>query len=401
MMNEFLNGNEPFDQADLISGYLKGNLTDAQEALLREWLQKDIRNQQLLDDLENQEKVTKDLLFFSSVDKSAAWSNITERTHGAAEHESKSIGFGYWKYAAAVVLLGALSYGIFRNTYNTNRSNNVVAARDTLKSDILPGGNKATLTLSDGKVVTLETIRDGASIEQNGIKITKKDGKISYEVMAGGDTKAIHYNTITTPVGGQYTVILPDGSQVWLNASSSLRFPTVFTGNVRQVVLTGECYFEVARNPEKPFIVQARKTRIEVLGTHFNVMAYADEGNTRTTLLEGAVKVGNGTSTKTIVPGQQASVGAQVDVLPVNTEEVVAWKNGFFQFENEDLGTILRQLARWYDVEIVNEDQIPDSHFTAVVPRDLPLSRVLQMLEMSGELRFDLVDNKITIKDRK
>nr|WP_295927432.1 FecR domain-containing protein [uncultured Dyadobacter sp.] len=401
MMNEFFDGNEPFDQADLISGYLKGNLTDAQEALLREWLQKDIRNQQLLDDLENQEKVTKDLLFFSSIDKSAAWRTITERTRHAAEDERKSIRFGYWKYAAAVVLLGALSYGIFRNTYNVTRSKSVAVATDTLKSDILPGGNKATLTLSDGKVVTLETIRDGASIEQDGIKITKKAGKVFYEVMAGGDTKAIRYNTITTPVGGQYTVVLPDGSQVWLNASSSLRFPTAFTGNVRQVDLTGECYFEVARNRDKPFIVQARQTRVEVLGTHFNLMAYADEGNTRTTLLEGAVKVGNGISAKTIAPGQQASVGARVDVRPVNTEEVVAWKNGFFQFENEDLGTILRQLARWYDVEIVNEDQIPDSHFTAVVPRDLTLSRVLQMLEMSGELQFDLVDNKITIKSKK
>ncbi|MDQ6479420.1 FecR domain-containing protein [Dyadobacter sp. LHD-138] len=393
--------NELFDRADLISRYLRGDLTAAERVWLDQWLKEDIRNQQLLDALENEATVSNDLLFFASIDQTAAWQKINRRIRDSDERSNQNFFARYWKYAAASVVVGLLSYGMLRNTYKVDRLGGVALKKTMLENDIPPGKDKATLTLSDGKVITLETIKDGTSIEQDGIKMTKKDGKVYYQVLAGGDTKNIHYNTIKTPVGGQYTIILPDGSQVWLNASSSLHFPTVFAGNTRKVDLIGECYFEIARDRTKPFIVQAGKTQVEVLGTHFNVMAYADEGNTKTTLVEGAVKVGNETSSKTITPGQQASVGAKIDVQSVNTEEAIAWKNGFFQFENQDLGTILRQLTRWYNVEIANEDQIPDSHFTAVIPRNITLSHVLQMLEMSGELEFEVVENKITIKQKK
>ncbi len=393
--------NELFDRADFLSRYLKGDLTGAERVWLDKWLKEDIRNQQLLDALENEDTVNKDLLFFLSIDQTAAWQKINQRIQDSAEGVNQNLFTRYWKYAAASVVVGLISYGVLQNTYKVDRLAVDSVRKTVVKEDIPPGEDKATLTLSDGKVITLEAIKDGASIEQDGIKMTKKDGKVYYQVLAGGDTKNIHYNTIKTPAGGQYTIILPDGSQVWLNASSSLHFPTVFVGNTRQVDLTGECYFEIAKDRQKPFIVRAAKTQVEVLGTHFNVMAYADEGDTKTTLLEGAVKVGNGTSSKMILPGQQASVGDKIDIQSVNTEEAIAWKNGFFQFENQDLGTILRQLTRWYNVEIANEDQIPDSHFTAVIPRNITLSHVLQLLEMSGELDFEVVDNKITVKQKK
>lgn len=391
---------ELFGRADLISKYLKGDLTAAEKVWLDEWLKEDVGNQQLLDELENEDRVNKDLLFFSSIDQTAAWKKINQRIQDSADPASRGLLSGYWKYAAASVVIGLISYGILSGTYKIDRLAVDPVRKTVVKGDIPPGEDKATLTLSDGKVITLETMKDGASVEQDGIKMTKKDGKVYYQVLAGGDTKNIRYNTIKTPAGGQYEIILPDGSEVWLNASSSLHFPTVFVGNTRQVDLTGECYFEIAKDRQKPFIVRAGKTHVEVLGTHFNVMAYADEGDTKTTLLEGAVKVGNGTSSKMISPGQQASVGEKIDIASVNTEEAVAWKNGFFQFENEDLGTILRQLTRWYNVEIANVDQIPDSHFTAVIPRNVTLSHVLQLLEMSGELDFEVVDNKITIKQK-
>jgi len=165
--------------------------------------------------------------------------------------------------------------------------------------------------------------------------------------------------------------------------------------------LTGEGYFEIVRNPRMPFVVQAPDTRVEVLGTHFNLMTYASEGTSRTTLLEGSVKVSNGNASKTLIPGQQVISGDQMLVRHVDTEEVIAWKNGFFQFESENLRNIMRQLKRWYDLEIENEETIPNKHFTAVISRNTSLSQVLSMLEMSGELKFKIEGKKISVKENK
>jgi transmembrane sensor len=388
---------DPFFKAALIHKYLKGDLSYDEEEELKQWLEQDAANQQLFDSLKNGDSLGKELQFFSSVDKDAAWQNLTKTINGPPQRPIRRIK--YWQYAAAVLVLGILSYVVFEYTYNRERLEVVKHEVQQPKNDVLPGGNKATLTLADGTVVLLEDMTDGTVKDENGIRISKKEGQVVYEILNQEGSGEIVYNTIRTPVGGQYHVVLPDGSKVWLNAASSLHFPTAFTGSQRTVELTGEGYFEIAKKSGSTFVVQAEKTRVEVIGTHFNVMAYGNEGATRTTLLEGSVKVGNGVHSRVIAPGQQALTGNQIQVLDTDPERAVAWKNGYFQFESEDLKTILRQLKRWYDVEIENEHQIPDRHFTAFVSRNNTLSQVLKMLEMSGELKFKIEGKKISIQE--
>ncbi|MCE6988077.1 FecR family protein [Dyadobacter sp. CY323] len=394
-------GRGPFEKADLIVRYLKGDLSAEEQVQLNTWLDSDPENRRLVADLENEAKLESDLEFISSVDKDAAWQNISGRISNKVPERRLWPVFGNWKYAAAILIFGMLSYAAFELSYNEERSEIAEVKPVEVKNDALPGGDKATLTLADGTVVALEDIADGTVREENGIRVSKVAGQLVYEVVKSAETAVNAYNTIQTPVGGQYHIVLPDGSKVWLNSESSLRFPTAFTGENRGVDLTGEGYFEITKNTKKPFIVHSGKTQVEVLGTHFNVMAYANEAFSKTTLLEGSVKVSNGVSSKVMMPGQQAVVGGQVHIRAADTDEAVAWKNGYFQFENEDLKTIVRQLKRWYDVEIENEEQIPDKHFTAVISRNTPLSNVLKMLEMSGELNFEIQGNRISIKENK
>ncbi|WP_138476709.1 FecR family protein [Dyadobacter bucti] len=390
-----------FRKAELISKYLSGDLSPGEQEEFRQWLDADAANGKLLAKLENEKQLDRDLRFLSDVNSKAAWENVGARINNPVPEPRLPVYLGYWKYAAAVLIFGLLSYAVFDAAYKPKGSVVFTEAKQTVGNDVLPGGDKATLTLADGSIVSLEDMENGTVREENGIRVSKKDGQIVYELVKQGNNTAVTYNTITTPVGGQYSIVLPDGSRVWLNSASSLHFPTAFIGQNRDVELTGEGYFEVAKNEKMPFIVQAGKTNVSVLGTHFNLMAYANEGVTKTTLLEGSVKVGNGSSSRTIVPGEQALTGENVQVRTVDTEEAVAWKNGYFQFENEDLRTIMRQLKRWYNVDVDNEQQIPDKHFTAVISRNTNLAQVLRMLEMSGELEFKIEGNRITIQENK
>lgn len=389
---------DPLLKAELISRYLTGDLTYDEHEQLREWLEEDVANQRLLESLTNEEALAGDLHFFSSVDKKAAWQNLTRAINESSL--PRPVPFiKYWKYMAAAMVMGILSYVVFEYTYIQKRSKLTKVEVPVQKNDALPGGNKATLTLGDGSVVFLEDMTNGTVKEENGIRISKKDGQIVYEIVNQLKNGEIFYNTIHTPVGGQFQVVLPDGSKVWLNSESSLHFPTAFSGSQRTVDLTGEGYFEIAKNSKMPFVVQALKTRVEVLGTHFNLMAYGNEGPSKTTLLEGSVKVGNGIDSKKIMPGQQAVTGNKIQVIDTDPDGAIAWKNGYFQFESEDLKTIMRQLKRWYDVDLEDEQNVPDKHFTANISRNTTLSQVLKMLEMSGDLKFRIEGKKISIQE--
>jgi ferric-dicitrate binding protein FerR (iron transport regulator) len=389
----------PFWKAELITRYLKGDLSYDEHEQFRKWLEEDVANQQLIESLENEETLARDLHFFSSVDKGAAWENLT-RTINESSQQRPTPVTKYWKYVAASIVMGILSWVVFQATFKDKGSELVKVEIPVPENDVLPGGNKASLTLADGSVVLLEDMADGTVREENGIRTSKKDGQIVYEILNQEGSGEIFYNTIHTPAGGQYHVVLPDGSKVWLNSESSLHFPTAFSGSQRIVDLTGEGYFEVSKNTEMPFVVQALKTRVEVMGTHFNVMSHANEGASRTTLLEGSVKVSNGTSNRIIAPGQQAVIDDKIQVKNVDLGEAIAWKNGYFQFESEDLKTILRQLKRWYGIEVENEQKIPDKHFTAFVSRNTNLSQVLKMLEISGELKFEIDGKKISVQEK-
>jgi ferric-dicitrate binding protein FerR (iron transport regulator) len=302
-----------------------------------------------------------------------------------------------WWAAAAVIIIFASAAIFLLN----RKDNNIPATNDNklLANDMAPGGNKAVLTLANGSRITLDSAANGELAVQGKSKVVKlANGRLLYSV-SNGDTATTMYNTMSTPRGGQYQLQLPDGTQVWLNAASSITYPTAFTGNERKVTITGEAYFEVVHNPGKPFHVQVNEMDVRVLGTHFNINAYRDESSINTTLLEGSVKI----STKyevVIRPGQQARVsrgGQTIDVVDhTDTDQAVAWKNGLFNFYQSDLQAVMRQLSRWYDVEIKYEGNIQPRRFWGKIQRDLNLSEVLEILKET-QVHFKLEGKTIIV----
>ncbi|HTH83162.1 MAG TPA: FecR family protein [Mucilaginibacter sp.] len=260
--------------------------------------------------------------------------------------------------------------------------------------------NKAILTLADGSTVILDNAGNGLVAREGNTRVNKtSDGELIYSASksAGQVTAVPQFNSISTPAGGQYQVSLADGSKVWLNAMSTLKFPAVFSGTKRVVELTGEAYFEVAKNKNMPFKVSlANSTSIEVLGTHFNIMAYADEKNIDATLLEGSISVKKGDMNKMITPGQQAKITDDIKVSNVDAEESIAWKKGLFSFDRSDTQTIMRQIGRWYGVEVVYQGKIPSNQLTGYISRSAELPEVLKMLQISG-LKTTINDKKITV----
>ncbi|NLR57370.1 FecR family protein [Chitinophaga polysaccharea] len=302
----------------------------------------------------------------------------------------------WWAAAAAVtgIILVTAGWWLMKPA-PAAKSLPAVAIR--YKNDVPPGSNKAILILSDGSSITLDDAKNDTLGKQGSTSIIKlQNGQVLYKAAAAAAT--VTYNTLTTPRGGQYQLTLPDGSKVWLNAASSLHFPTAFTGHNRLVELTGEGYFEVASMPGKPFLVKVNGTEIAVLGTHFNVMAYTNEQAMAVTLLEGAVNVSRNGVVKKLQPGQQARIPADnnITVTNVDISEAVAWKNGFFIFERADITTVMRQLERWYDIEVVYEGAPPAMRFGGGMQRSLPLSRVLNILE-KNQVAFKIEGRKITV----
>lgn len=291
------------------------------------------------------------------------------------------------RLAAAVaifVLVGVGAYFVIKTSPDDMQTIAYLQPKD----DAAPGGNKAILKLSNGTTIVLDTAKTGLLAVQGSISVNKtKEGQLIYKVTKNSATKAITYNTLSTPRGGQYQVVLPDGSKVWLNAASSLKFPSSFSGKERMVELSGEAYFEVAKNPDMPFKVVSETAEVLVLGTHFNVMAYEDEKALKTTLLEGSVKITSARMEDILEPGEQAVVGRNGSMKVVdniNVNDAIAWKNGLFQFNDADLPTIMRQAARWYDLDVFYEGQIPQRHFTGRISRNVKASELLSILEYTG-----------------
>lgn len=310
--------------------------------------------------------------------------------------------------AAAAALLLIIVSAVFYFTYNPRIADKPVAkvpaVKKALVNDIDPGGNKAVLQLADGSKIILDSASQGLLTSQGNITVEKlKDGLLLYKVSdnADSDGAAMVYNTISTPRGGQYMVTLSDGTNVWLNAASSIYFPVTFKGNERRVEITGEAYFEVAKNTTMPFKVKAANSEIEVLGTHFNVNAYTDEASVKTTLIEGKVKVSSaGNAGKQFLsPGQQSAVGVTGNIALVNNpdiEEVLAWKNGKFQYNAADIKQIMRQMTRWYDAEIEYHGAV-NLHFTGELPRYERLSVLLEKLALTNEVHFKIDGKKVIV----
>ncbi|HEY0612173.1 MAG TPA: FecR domain-containing protein, partial [Chitinophaga sp.] len=267
------------------------------------------------------------------------------------------------------------------------------------RPDAMPGGNKAQLTLADGAIVELDSSRTGSLPAQGNVSVLARPGQLVYNKTASQVPASVSYNILRTPKGGQYQLVLPDGTKVWLNAASSLRFPTQFTETTRSVDLTGEAYFEVAKNAAQPFHVKVEGMDITVLGTSFNIMAYTDENTIKTTLLEGAVKVTKGNEERLLHPGQQSQLEAGSSIKVINNADIelaVAWKNGFTSFRSADIRTIMRQVMRWYNIEVEYEGEIPQRVFTGDIPRDARLSELLQLLEVS-KIHFKMNNDRLVV----
>jgi len=370
----------------------------------------------------------------TNLDKQALFDEVMrEANHTEAAPEAVVVPlYTKWRtwlpYAAAIMVVLLISTWYF--TKSTTEKQNSVASHTTPVNDSLNTTNKVMLTLADGTQIAVDEVRDGDINNSLGAHISKQPGVIVFNPSnaVSANTKDI-YNTITTTRGKQYHIILPDKTEVWLNAASSLKFPLAFTGKERKVVLTGEGYFEVAKNAALPFIVMANDTKVRVLGTHFNVMAYANEGAVRTTLLEGSVKVvkrepvnpdksGQAGKENSVLlkPGEQAIALANprpngssgralttdhslltIDHSP-NLEQIMAWKNGEFRFENSSIETIMRQVERWYDLDVEYKGVIPaDLALSGVIAQREKVTQLLDILEATHRVRFSMEGNKVIV----
>ena len=395
----------------ILEKFAAGNIQSAEQISFNKWLAaadetkyKDVLDQYqvILQQHPGNEKANPALL-----DKIESQITEYDRKQGA----KNSVTGRYYLHIAATVLL-VLSTAL----YFFNNRNSSLKPKDSIpnisRHEITPGGNKATLTLADGSRITLNDSANGEVAKQAGITITKTtDGQLVYtitNVKPATQNVQIAYNTIETPKGGQYQVNLPDGSKVWLNAASSLHYPTRFTGQERKVTLIGEAYFEVTRNSAMPFRVVCNNQVIEVLGTHFNINSYTDEEVIKTTLLEGSIKVTptNNLSPKEVAgvmlkPGQQSQITVggikNIKVINVDTDEAVAWKNGYFTFASENIESIMRKVSRWYDVEIHYEGNITREEFVGSVSKYEKVSEILTTLELTGLVNFKIEGRRITV----
>lgn len=302
-----------------------------------------------------------------------------------------------WAAAAAVTgIIGTWFLFVVKNGKTTEAPLSEATQKERFKNDVAPGQQGAILTLSNGKTIILDSAGNGALAQQGATEIIKKDGQIVYA--NAGHPAEVVYNTMATPKGRQYSLVLADGSKVWLNAASSITFPTTFSGAERKVTITGEAYFEIAHKSDMPFIVEKGEMNVQVLGTHFNINSYDDEQSINVTLLEGSVKVTQGSQSRLIKPGQQAQL-VKEEISLVNNADiaaVMAWKNGTFSFNATDMESLMRQLCRWYDVEVVYNKKVNEL-FYADIPRNTNLSDALKALELTGKVKFEIDGKKIIV----
>jgi len=382
--------------AYLIAGYIRGTLTESEHDELDKWVEASDDNMLLFEELTDERNIEANLAW---MDKTSTEKNLQltkKKIEFIPEHKNLKIKKWFYSVAASVILLIA-AFGIYKIINSKQSKQKSIAKID--QTGIKPGGNKATLTLSNGSVIDLVMAPNGLIKSDNGTIINKsKDGEILYNDSGSSNSEA-NYNTLTTPKGGQYKVQLPDGSYVWLNAASSLKYPTAFATSERIVELKGEGYFEIAKDKTKPFKVKlADGSEVKVLGTHFNIMAYENEKSKDVTLLEGSVEITKGNNEQSLTPGQQGRIISSKIILvnDADTNQVTGWKNGQFIFHDADIQSIMRQVARWYDVDIkyeINSSQ----HFNATISRKEPVLRLLHILEETGQIHFKTENKTIYV----
>jgi len=360
----------------LANKLLKGTITPAEQMEFDEWYTSEMHNDII---------IPKEIASSEEEHRNRILLRIHNEIKAAEKTvQPKKLRLSIAVAAAVLLLIGFGGYFLF------NKQIRYHIALSSLHS-VPPGGNKAILTLANGKQIILTNTKNGMVATQGNMIINKTaNGQIVYTVAASSADSAaqLAYNTITTPNGGLYEVVLPDGSKVWLNSASSLKYPTVFKGKGRDVELTGEAYFEVAKNKNMPFTVHSNGQNVQVLGTHFNINAYADEQSIKTTLLEGSVKISNNTlNPQFLHPGQQSTINKgrpEIMITDADTSQAIAWKNGLFYFKDADVASIMRSLARWYNLKVEFDGQIPQRRFSGKIYRNVNAAEVLEIINYSA-----------------
>lgn len=374
----------------IIAHSVSGTITPAEQAILDDWLQNDT-NRRIYEAIRNGQSISNALSEFDTFDVDEGY-----RQFQASVGKRKGIRFKAWMAAAAaiVVFLG-LSVTIYLTTQE--EQHRPLGLASVHNDDIAPGGNRAMLKLADGRILSLDESRDGIVIGSG--EITYNDGNPLTEVAGiGGELGEMTLLELSTPKGGTYQVMLPDGTQVWLNAASTLKYPPHFSGAERVVELIGEAYFSVAKDTKRSFKVVSARQEIQVLGTEFNVSAYPDDPESKTTLVEGKVRLSLDNNSIELVPGEQGIVNSEnLTKTNVDTEPYTAWKAGYFYFKKTPLEEILRQAARWYDVEVVYQDAVPRETFSGDIKRDVSLRGLLDILRHST-INVTLEDRTLIVR---
>lgn len=392
----------PADFKKIIASWLDGSLDEAGHKLLGTLLMQPEYQEQLDAIMQEQQQQG----YVMQPEYEASYRKMRQGLQSRVNPRFRRIQQFWWVAAAAVLLLIS---GVW--LFSNNNKTEPTAKQQLIKTEeIAPGQEGAILTLADGSTMLLDSLGNGKITQQNGAELLLTNGQLEYKKTGEEKNNTETYNTLTTPKGRQFRIMLPDGTVAWLNAASSIRYPTIITNNVRRVYITGEVYFEAATvlqsGKKTPLIVNAdNKFEVEVLGTHFNVNAYADEPALNTTLLEGKVAVTSALTRQKVIlePGQQASLkihGTPQQELIVQKAaigKVMAWKNGVFDFEDAKIDEVMRQLKRWYDIDVVYESGIPDIEFVGKMTRDIPLSGLLIALEKSN-VHFRLEGRTLVVR---
>jgi transmembrane sensor len=397
---------------NLIIKYLEGSLSEKEQEALNTWIHASEKNQVLFEKLTDSKWINVELEKLYQFNTYKGWEKVTRGYSNFLEKQplkivshGKSISRFWQRMAVAASILLVLGTGSYFLIHQTSPRQSPATSPVVASADIkAPDKNKAKITLANGKIIYLDSLANGTLAQQQGVNVVKlSDGQLAYK--GNATSPDFTYNTLYNPRGSKVvSLILSDGTKVWLNSGSSLRYPITFFGKERKVEMSGEAYFEVAKNAQMPFKAVVNQMEVEVLGTHFNINAYPDEEAIKTTLLEGRVNVSEGSENSFLSPGQQAQIenhGNQlipkIMVQTVDVEKVIAWKSGIFEFDNTGLPAIMRQISRWYNVDVEYKSIPGTEKFGGAINKNVPLSNVLKMLEENG-VKFELSENKIIVK---
>src|ERR1051326_5410244 len=378
--------------AFLIAGYIRGTITEKDHDELDAWINESDQNMKLFEDLTDEKNLEANLAWMDQVNSEASFNQL--RKDGAF-NKAKNPALRVWIAAAFIVVLVGLflilKFAISNKPVPVEVANSV--------KDLKPGGNKAMLTLSDGSQIDLSSINSGLIKKEEGTQISKQSASELIYISEDSTNENERVNILSTPIGGQFQVTLSDGTRVWLNAASALKYPARFGSRDRTVWIQGEAYFEVAKNAKHPFhVLLPDSSSVSVLGTHFNVMSYDNEISKEITLLEGSISVNERDQSEKLSPGMQAKITGKMltKETNVNSDEIIGWKNGLFVFHGTPIESIMRQVERWYDAKVEYQDKV-NLHLNATIERDVPVSKLLHIFELTNQVKFKIEGKKIIV----